>query len=518
MRYLISPRADVVRLIFCGLFIAFGISAVLVADIDAQSSESRQLVRDGKKALRKGSYDEAERMLRESVEKDPSFVNKVELAFVLTKRRDLSEAYKLAFEAAKAEPNNARAFSVLGTVLLVSGRFEDARAILENSLRINNDDDLALAGLGMLEFYENRIPNSLAYLSKAIERNLREPDYRFFIAQVASRAEKYKQAADAYNEFLNISGENDSDRRDRIRGLIRFLRFLGEKEKLYVVSGQSSTKVRFDLIGERPMVEVRINEETEPLRFVIDTGSGVTVISKKTAAKLGVSPITKGGFARGIGGDGKFEIVYGFLRKIWIGDVEVKSVPVYIREFHGTGQNIDGYIGLAMISKFLTTIDYGKLTFSLDALDNTDPAIMERAKLALPLRLTSSGYLSGEVSVDGIEEPLNFIVDTGASISVISDRVATKGRMPEFAGEEKMTVIGAAGITEGVQTFTIPKVTFGRHSKTGVRAIALDLDVINEAAGFEQAGILGGNFLKNYRLTFDFKNSLVTFNDIDHAN
>ncbi|MEJ7700213.1 MAG: hypothetical protein WKF71_11280 [Pyrinomonadaceae bacterium] len=42
-------------------------------------------------------------------------------------------------------------------------------------------------------------------------------------------------------------------------------------------------------------------------------------------------------------------------------------------------------------------------------------------------------------------------------------------------------------------------------------AIALDLSLINEASGFEQAGILGGNFLKNYRLTFDFQNSKVVF-------
>jgi hypothetical protein len=41
--------------------------------------------------------------------------------------------------------------------------------------------------------------------------------------------------------------------------------------------------------------------------------------------------------------------------------------------------------------------------------------------------------------------------------------------------------------------------------------------MINEASGFEQAGILGGNFLKNYRMTFDFKNSKVIFVPIDRA-
>lgn len=82
----------------------------------------------------------------------------------------------------------------------------------------------------------------------------------------------------------------------------------------------------------------------------------------------------------------------------------------------------------------------------------------------------------------------------------------------------KMCVIGSAGITDDVSSFLLPGITFGNHTRNSIKAIALDLDIINEAAGFEQAGILGGNFLKNYRLTFDFKNSKVFFESIDAKN
>lgn len=119
--------------------------------------------------------------------------------------------------------------------------------------------------------------------------------------------------------------------------------------------------------------------------------------------------------------------------------------------------------------------------------------------------------MSGEVQLQGVELPLNFIVDTGASISVISSDLASTDEMSRFSIDEKMRVVGAAGITENVSSYMIPKVSFGTHSREGVKAIALDLDIINEASGFEQAGILGGNFLRNYRLTFDFQNSRVTF-------
>ena len=107
--------------------------------------------------------------------------------------------------------------------------------------------------------------------------------------------------------------------------------------------------------------------------------------------------------------------------------------------------------------------------------------------------------------------PLNFIVDTGASVSVISEDLAGSQEISPYLSDERMRVIGAAGITENVPSFLLPRVTVGRYSRQRLKAIALDLDMINETSGFEQAGILGGNFLRDYRVTFDFKKSRVSF-------
>jgi hypothetical protein len=89
--------------------------------------------------------------------------------------------------------------------------------------------------------------------------------------------------------------------------------------------------------------------------------------------------------------------------------------------------------------------------------------------------------------------------------------LANSKEISGFVRDQKLKVVGAAGITENVSSFLLPSVTFGSHTRQSVMAIALDLDLINEVSGFEQAGILGGNFLKNYRLTFDFQNSQVVF-------
>lgn len=499
----------------CGALLAFMLlGATVFADPgQARGEEARRLHKQAQKLSKKRQFAEAEKLFRQALEINPQSSDaKIELAHLLNKQRRINESYDLAIEVARSEPKNARAFAVLGSALLAAGNFRDAKTSVYNALNLDNTEALAWAVLGMIDFYENRVTDSLNSLYEANYHESGEPDFVLAFAQVAARAEKYKESADAYRRFLALSPDEDEDRRARIKGLIGFLSYLGNKQALYVLEGQDKTSVGFRLIANRPVIEVKVNGKPEPLRFVLDTGSGISVISDETAARLRIKPVARGGMARGIGGDGKFEIVYGFLRSVEIGDARIKNVPVYIRKFHNMGEKIDGYIGLSLISKFLTTVDYGDLMFSLIRKSSiAAQKTVDDHSLSLPLRLTSSGFLSGEVQLENITVPLNFIVDTGASVSVISDVLAGSAELGNFTRGEKMRVVGAAGITEDVPSFMLPRVTFGKNTRESVAAIALDLNLINETAGFEQAGILGGNFLRNYRLTFDFESSKVIF-------
>lgn len=476
------------------------------------SEDPRRVVRQAERLVRSGQFRDAEDLLRDAAVVHPEESSiRLMLAHALLKQRRIVEAYDISFEIAEAEPNNSRALAVLGSSLLAAGRFPEARQVFFASIQLNRREAMAWSGFGLLEFYENSIDESLRNMREAVFHDPNNPDYIFSLAQISARAEQYKEAAEAYNRFLSVSRDSDDERRARIRALVSFLRYLGSRRGLYVPRGPDTVTVPFKLIGNRPIIEVRVNRHREPLRFVLDTGSGISVISDETAERLRVRPISRGGHARAVGGDGRFEIVYGFLERVGIGDLTMNNVPVYIREFHGeSAVKIDGYIGLALISKFLATVDYGDLTFTLTN-KNSRMADEVRFENGVPLRLTSSGFLSGEVQLEGVENPLNFIVDTGASISVISGEVASLDSVSQFIRDQRMRVIGAAGITDNVPSYLLPSISVGRHSRPSITAIALDLGTINEAAGFEQAGILGGNFLRNYRMTFDFKNSKVAF-------
>ena len=66
----------------------------------------------------------------------------------------------------------------------------------------------------------------------------------------------------------------------------------------------------------------------------------------------------------------------------------------------------------------------------------------------VPLRTTSSGFLSGEVGLDGFQKSVNFIIDTAASITVISEKLSQEEQLLDLLQPSKMRVFGAAGVTE----------------------------------------------------------------------
>jgi len=303
--------------------------------------------------------------------------------------------------------------------------------------------------------------------------------------------------------------------------LIDFLRYLGRQGSLYVPSGERAS-VSFEATDNRPIVEVRVNGRTEPLRFVLDTGSGMSVISDETAKRLGIRPVAKGGLARAVGGGGKFEIVYGFLESIAVGTIKVENVPVYIRKFFDTHIPVDGYLGLSVVQKFLASVDYGTRRISLVRQYQTDvsdtwtivrqpegiqglaPLSPNDGAIEVPLRTTSSGFLSGEVTLEGFEKNVNFIIDTAASITVVSEKLSQEEEFFDLLQPSKMRVFGAAGVTENVKLLQLPRVSLGLSKLERISAAVLDLEPVNETAGFTQSGILGGNFLRHFRIYFDF--------------
>jgi hypothetical protein len=127
----------------------------------------------------------------------------------------------------------------------------------------------------------------------------------------------------------------------------------------------------------------------------------------------------------------------------------------------------------------------------------------------MPIRATSGGFWSSAINIDGVTKPLNFIVDTGATISVVATALAEREDLSRFVQPTKLKVYGAAGVSEDVQLLLLPHILMGTYNHPNLPAAVLDMEPINETSGFEQTGILGGNVLRYFRVTFDFQRAIV---------
>lgn len=522
-----TAACGVAAFVFC-LFVVAGTAPT------AQAAADKKAYAKGYRAVRRGEYPQAEKIFRELLEKDSHDIEaRLGLSFTQLKQRNLQAAYDNAARVIMLDPLSARGHALLGTAILGAGEFRLSVEEFRTALALNDNEALAVAGLAMVDFYENRLPLALPQLRKAVNMDPDEPDYVFSLGQAAARSEKYKEAADAYERFLMIAPKTDIDRRARIVGLIDFLRYLGRQGSLYIPSGDVRTSLAFEATDNRPILQIRVNGGKELLKFVLDTGSGMSVISDATAKRLGIKPVARGGVARAVGGGGKFEIVYGYINSIELGSARIENVPVYIRKFFDTNIPVDGYLGLSVVSKFLASIDYGTRQMSLIRQNQTElveswtvarrpegvlalaPITPNDGIVEVPLRTTSSGFLSGEVRLEGFEKVINFIIDTAASITVVSEKLSQEEQLLDLLQPSKMRVFGAAGVTEDVKLLQLPRLSLGLSQMEKINAAVLDMEPVNETAGFTQSGILGGNFLRHFRVYFDFARGTMRLEPLD---
>src|SRR6185295_2478894 len=111
----------------------------------------------GYKAIRKGDYPQAEKIFRDLLGKDAHDIEaRLGLSFTLLKQRSLQGAYDNAARVIMLDPLSARAHALLGSAILGAGEFRLSVEEFKTALSLDPNEALAVAGLAMVDFYENR--------------------------------------------------------------------------------------------------------------------------------------------------------------------------------------------------------------------------------------------------------------------------------------------------------------------------------------------------------------------------
>jgi Aspartyl protease/PDZ domain len=245
-----------------------------------------------------------------------------------------------------------------------------------------------------------------------------------------------------------------------------------------------------ELIGNLLVVEVP-GDRSGPRRFLVDTGSSVTLVTPEIARRSpGRGPVAAGGAPLRVkGAEGAVvELPRASLRRLDLGAARFEDVDVVIHDCAAIsahlGRRIDGVLGFPLFREVLLTLDYPGRQVSLR------PATGGSATRGVALRFDDARKVP-LVSAGLGGRTLMMLVDSGSD-AVFSLNPA--GFRPDFAhGPVRGTVVGtlagereqevgrlAGDIAIGEVVFTRPRVDFT-----------------------DELSALGGGALRHFTVTFD---------------
>jgi predicted aspartyl protease len=272
----------------------------------------------------------------------------------------------------------------------------------------------------------------------------------------------------------------------------------------------SSAKVKFRLAGGvQPLIllPVHVNERG-PFDFILDTGAGTSLLSSDLARQLETKVI---GSKEGQSAGGKVSVSLAKVDSLAVGETKLHNVDVGIVDLAHIGKTIgakiDGDLGYNFLKHFRVTIDYRDCEIRLD-----DPkrvgSFGRSAKTEVPIRLASPAkpLILIDVHANG-RGPFQFAVDTGTSTTAIAPELAKQ------LGVESSPV--GAGTTGGApvdfSTGNLRSFQLGGAKINNMPVVVADFfTMLNATIGAKLDGIVGYNFLRNYKVVIDYPGEMLT--------
>jgi predicted aspartyl protease len=262
--------------------------------------------------------------------------------------------------------------------------------------------------------------------------------------------------------------------------------------------------------GPLPLVSVCINDEG-PFTFVFDTGAGPTLIAPALASRLKI-PLGRSREGQGI--VHKATVSVAEVQSVAMGTRRSGPMSIVVSEDVGRigtviDEHLDGILGYSFLRNYDLLIDYGTRELRLFS-----PSVNVEmvGGVSIPFRLPSSSkpllMVTATISDQG---PIQFAIDTGASATAISGPIA---RRLQAETSDSSRVTGAGG-TADISLSIIKRIDIGGVRVAALRAAVVpSLEQLSHVVGTEIDGILGYDFLRQFRVLIRFGAGLITLQSL----
>ncbi|GCF11389.1 aspartyl protease family protein [Dictyobacter arantiisoli] len=271
------------------------------------------------------------------------------------------------------------------------------------------------------------------------------------------------------------------------------------------------------LLHDRAYIDLDITLSSGTMRkarFLVDTGGKALVFTEAFARDLGMVQDRR----RSVPG---LALTYQRVTRkpqMSIGTyaLDLRGVTAWIApanyaRFYGDG--VDGTLPGIVLSRYYVTLDYPQQEFSIAPREAAGPATSHGEPV--PVTFSPQSRLPRiEVNIAG--ERLGMLLDTGASCSMISERLLETWserypQWPQASGAVGTANVGATG-DAFARMVRIPYIIVGSLLVKMVVAVSRPAEIFDERLSGQHldpiVGVLAGNVLKQFRIEIDYQHSM----------
>jgi Flp pilus assembly protein TadD/predicted aspartyl protease len=398
-------------------------------------------------------------------------------------------------------PSDPEAMSLYADSLWSGGLFDEAEDAYRQALALNKESSRARFGMARSLATRSKLEQALVEAQAASAMSPRDGEIHAEIGEIYQRLHRFDEAANAYNNFINLLPNKDrSDKAAWTRSQVKFLKAFEGRNPVDIDAEDLATPhtMPFRLVDDKIVVQAKVNGGRSQ-DFILDTGSEETVISRDTAQRANIAPITYT-LSAGVGEVGLRGLQLSRINKLDMGDLQVRNLPVLIKNPALRGipkREGESFSPLSFGMSML--IDYQHRTLTMA---RTLPA-PEANDLRLPMRVHRLAMVRGMLNAT---RPTYFVVDTGGEVISISAETASRF---DKGGYRKipLKVYGTSGWDR--DAFLLPgmSLNFDQIEYKNMPLVVLNLRAPSVLLGFQLGGIVGHNFLSHYKVALDVEQS-----------
>lgn len=387
------------------------------------------------------------------------------------------------------------------------GLFEEADAVYDEVLALAPSSARARHGLARSLAAQNRHSQALTEIQAAIATNPADPLLHHTHGVILRGLRRYEEAAVALEQYVELLPKvRETEQVGWARSEARFLRAFGDRVPFEMPQDSQTTHtLPFELINDKIVVQGRING-SDLIELVVDSGAEQMVLSQEVAEQVGIRAITKT-ISAGVGEVGMRGLDFGRVDSLQVGSFEVRNIPTIIKNPPLTLAGIPSRRVPDSISPLAfglsVVIDYRNRQLILAEHLPDEPADVE-----LPMRIQRLAVVRGIVNGD---HPKSFVVDTGGEVISISLGTASALRMAPQR-HIPLRVFGTSGWDPDAYLLPGVDLAFRDIEYDNLSVVVLNLHRPSALVGFHIGGIIGHDFLRNYRVTLDLERSALRLN------